>query len=134
MLTPIFALISVIEGWSHFHTRRERLGLAYRIVAIWLAVLLCIYLLYSSSVQGVLNANASSLAMMVLLALGTFAAGVQARVWQICCVGGLLFLTVPGVGWLDQSPLLLAVAVVAVVLLGGLVWWVKKMGSSPEGE
>ena len=38
-----------------------------------------------------MNPNATSLGMMTLLALGTFVAGVQARVWQICAVGGVLF-------------------------------------------
>ena len=132
VLTPIFGIISVGEGWSHFHSRSERLGLAYRVAAIWCALLLCIYLLYSSNVQGVMNANASSLAMMTLLALGTFVAGIQARVWQICAVGAILFLAVPGVGWLDQSPLLLAAATCAIVLLGGLVWWIKQIQSTPK--
>jgi hypothetical protein len=134
ILTPVFGLISIAEGWSHFKTQRERLALAYRVAAIWGALLLCIYLLYSSSVEGVLNANASSLAMMTLIALGTFAAGVQARVWQICAVGGLLFLAVPGVGWLDQSPLLLAAAAFLIVLLGGLVWWIKQIQSDPVAD
>jgi len=126
ILTPVFGAISIAEGWSHFITRSERLGLAYRVAAIWGALLLAIYLLYNSGVQGVMNANATSLAMMTLLALGTFVAGVQARVWQICAVGGLLFLAVPGVGWLDQSPLLLAVATLFIIALGGLVWWVRQ--------
>jgi len=134
ILTPVFGLISIAEGWSHFHTRGERLGLAYRVAAIWCALLLCIYLLYSSSVQGVLNANASSLAMMTLIALGTFVAGVQARVWQICGVGALLFLAVPSVGWLDQSPLLFAAATGVIILLGGLIWWIKQIQSGPEDE
>lgn len=124
ILTPVFGVISIAEGWSHFITRSERLGLAYRVASIWCALLLAIYLLYNSGVQGVLNANATSLAMMTLLALGTFVAGVQARVWQICVVGGLLFLAVPGVGWLDQSPLLLAAATFLIIAIGGLVWWV----------
>jgi hypothetical protein len=124
VLTPIFALISVVEGWSHFPTQRERMGLACRVAAIWTALLIAIYLLYNSGVQGVFNANATSLAMLILLALGTFVAGVQARVWQICAVGGLLFLAAPGVGWLDQSPLLLAGATIVVIALGGFVWWI----------
>lgn len=127
ILTPVFGLISIAEGWSHFTSPRERVALACSIFAIWSALLVCIYILYSSSVQGVLNANASSLAMMTLIALGTFVAGVQARVWQICGVGALLFLAVPGVGWLDQSPLLLAAAAAVIVMLGGLVWWIKQM-------
>jgi hypothetical protein len=77
-------------------------------------------------VQGVLNANGTSLAMMTLLALGTFVAGVQARVWQICAVGGVLFLAVPGLGWLDQSPLLLVAGACVVVVLASLAWWVTQ--------
>jgi hypothetical protein len=126
ILTPVFGLISIAEGWSHFSTRNERLDLAYRVAAIWGALLLAIYLLYNSGVQGVMNANATSLAMITLLALGTFVAGVQARVWQICAVGGFLFLAVPGVGWLDQSPLLLAAATCLIIALGGVVWWVRQ--------
>jgi hypothetical protein len=128
ILTPVFGVISIAEGWSHFITRSERLGLAYRVASIWCALLLAIFLLFNNGVQGVMNANATSLAMMTLLALGTFVAGVQARVWQICAVGGLLFLAVPGVGWLDQSPLLLAVATLLIIALGGLVWWVRQRG------
>jgi hypothetical protein len=127
VLTPIFGLISIVEGWSHFSLRSERLGLAYRVAAIWGALLVAIYLLYNGSVQGVMNANATSLAMIIILALGTFVAGVQARVWQICAVGGLLFLAVPGVGWLDQSPLLLTAVTVLLIGLAGLVWWIKQM-------
>jgi len=130
VLTPIFGIISIVEGWSHFSTRGERVGLVYRITAIWFGVLLSVYLLYNSGVQGVLNANATSLVMITLLALGTFVAGVQARVWQICAVGGLLFLSVPGVGWLDQSPLLLVGLAFLVVMIGGLVWWTMRWQSA----
>jgi hypothetical protein len=131
-LMPIFALITIAEGWRHFDTRGERLGLACRVAAIWCALLLCIYLLYSGGVQGVMNVNASSLAMMTLLALGTFVAGVQARVWKICGVGVVLFLAVPGVGWLDQSPLLVTAASIAIVALGGVIWWVRQTQTSDE--
>jgi hypothetical protein len=66
--------------------------------------------------------------MMTLLALGTFVAGVQGRVWRICAVGCALFLAVPGLGWLDQSPLLLTAAAFVIVALGGLAWWVSRRG------
>lgn len=126
VLTPVFGLISVAEGWRHFANRAERLGLVCRLALDWCAVLLAVYLLCNSGVQGVLNANATSLAMMTLLALGTFVAGVQARVWQICTVGGVLFAAVPGLGWLDQSPLLLTFAACAILALAGAAWWVTR--------
>jgi hypothetical protein len=123
ILTPIVAIISIAEDWTHFVTRSQRLGLVLRIAADWCALLIAIYLLYNSGVQGVMNANATSLGMMTLLALGTFVGGVQAWVWQICAVGGVLFLAVPGLGWLDQSPLLLTAGVV-IIALGGDAGWV----------
>jgi hypothetical protein len=126
ILTPAFGVISVAAGWRHFVTRNARLELIYKLALSWCALLLAIYLLYNNGVQGVLNANATSLAMMVLLALGTFVAGVQANVWRICAVGGVLFLAVPGLGWLDQSPLLLTAATLVIIALGGLAWWMNQ--------
>ena len=133
ILIPVFGVITVAEGWSHFSDRSERLGLAYRVALNWCAMLLAIYLLSNDGVRGVMNANATSLSMVTLLALGTFVAGVQARVWQICGVGGLLFLAVPGLGWLDQSPLLLTAVTCLFVALGGLAWWVsqRRTGEPP---
>jgi hypothetical protein len=132
ILTPVFGIISIIEGWRNFLTQTERLGFVVRVALDWCALMLAIYLLYNSGVQGVMNANATSLGMMILLALGTFVSGVQARVWQICAIGGVLFLAVPGLGWLDQSPLLLTAATCVIVGLGGVAWWVSHRGQSSD--
>ncbi len=126
ILVPIFGVISGAEGWRHFAGRGERLTLLCGLALSWFALLAAILLLFGTGVQGVMNANATSLAMMILLALGTFVSGVQARVWQICAVGGVLFLAVPSLGWLDQSPLLIAAAAFAVIALGGLGWWLSQ--------
>ena len=135
ILTPLFAVISIAEGWSHFADRSERLGLVYRVALSWAALLLAIYLLYNDGVKGVMNANATSMAMITLLALGTFVAGVQARVWQICMVGLVLFLAVPGLGWLDQSPAMLLVVGVVIIGLGGLTWWLtQRQVEAPPSE
>jgi hypothetical protein len=132
LLTPIFGLISIIEGWRKSITKTERLGFVVRITLDWCAVLLAIYLLYGNGVQGVMNKNSSSLVMILLLALGTFVAGIQVRVWQLCAVGLVLFLAVPSVGWLDQSPLLLTVAALVIVAIGGVTWWVMQLGSTTK--
>jgi hypothetical protein len=126
ILTPVFSAISMFEGWRRFDTRTERLGFITRVALDWCALLLAIYLLHSSGVQGVMNANATSLGMMILLGLGTFVAGIQARVWQISAIGTALFLAVPGLGWLDQSPLLLTAAALVIIALGGVAWWVSR--------
>jgi len=126
ILMPIFGVISIVAGWPHFKTRQARLELVYSLGLSWCALMLAIYLLYSSGVQGVLNSNANALAMLILLALGTFIAGVQARLWRMCAVGGALFLSVPGLGWLDQSPLLITGATVVIIALSGFAWWVSQ--------
>ncbi len=126
VITPVFAIISVIEGWRNFAEKGQKFGFAVRLVLDWAALLLALILLYDGGVQGVMNANTISLAMMTLLALGTFVAGIQARVWQICAVGCVLFLAVPGLGWLDQSPLLLLGAACVVVVCASVAWWLMR--------
>jgi len=122
-LTPVFGVTCIIAGWGRAGTRTARLQLVYSQVLIWCALIFAIYVLYN---QGLMAANGSSLAMMTLLALGTFVAGVQARLWQTCAVGVLLFLAVPSIGWLNQSSLLLDGIALAVIVVGGLIWWLTE--------
>jgi hypothetical protein len=98
-------------------------------------VVLSIYVFDNTSVKGVMTSNATSLAIITLLALGTFVAGVQARVWQICAVGGLLFLSVPGVGWLEESPLLLTGVTILLIVFGAVAWRIEesRVSSAKKG-
>jgi len=123
VLTPVFGIICIVAGWRHFETQREHLLLVCTQAMSWGALVLAIYVLYNDGAQGVLNANASSLAMITLLALGTFLAGLQAHVWRTCAVGVILFLAVPAIGWLEQSSILLVVATVVVIAVGGVTWY-----------
>lgn len=122
VLFPLFGIISAYEGRVRGIPLFEQIKSVLGIAAIWIAMLVAIYLLYSSGVKGVINTNASSLVMIILLALGTFCAGVQARIWQICAIGVILFLCVPGLGWLDQSFMFLMAAML-ILIIAGLGWW-----------
>ncbi|WP_203330673.1 hypothetical protein [Rhodovastum atsumiense] len=127
IMIPVFGCICVAVGWRHFETQDARLQLVYTQGLSWLALALAVYMLRNDTgVQGVLSENATALALMTLLALGTFVAGLQARVWRICAVGGILFLAVPGMGWLDQSAVLMVAATLVVIAIGGLVWWLDQ--------
>ena len=126
VLTPVFGIICVVAGWRHFATREGRLQLAYTQALSWLALIFTVYILFNTVVQNVLNTSATSLAMMTLLALGTFTAGLQSRVWRICAVGAIMLVAVPAMGWLEQSALLVTVAVVAVIVIGFGTWWVDQ--------
>jgi hypothetical protein len=124
ILTPVFGIICVVEGWRHFESQNDRLQLAYTQALSWFALIFTIYVLFNHVVQGVLNSSATSLAMMTLLALGTFVAGLQSRVWRICAVGAILLVAVPVMGWLEQSALFIALAILAIIAVGFLTWWV----------
>jgi hypothetical protein len=126
ILTPVFCVICVVAGWSHFDTKEGRLQLAYTQALSWLGLIVTIYVLYNDVVQGVLDRTATSLAMLTLLALGTFVAGLQVRVWRICAVGAIMLFAVPGMGWLEQSVLFLIIAILAVAAVGFLTWWVQQ--------
>jgi hypothetical protein len=126
ILAPIYGVICVVAGWRHFETQSERLQLAYTQALSWIALLFAIYVLYNDVVQGVLNTSATALAVMTLLALGTFVAGMQARVWRICAVGALMLAAVPSMSFLEQSALILALAAMVVVAVGFFTWWVSE--------
>ena len=68
----------------------------------WLAFLGAMWLMFLPEVRGILNDNATSLTLLILLALGTFVAGVHAGVWRICAVGVFLAVSVPAVAWIQE--------------------------------
>jgi hypothetical protein len=67
--------------------------------------------------------DARALASLILLALGTFTAGVHIAAWRICLVGIILGASVPAIAWLAQSALLLVVAAFVLVGITAPFWW-----------
>jgi hypothetical protein len=61
----------------------------------WAAFLLVISMMLLPNVQRILNASATGLAVLMLLALGTFTAGVHVLSWQVCLLGIIMALGVP---------------------------------------
>ena len=122
MLAPAYALIVIVSGWRHLETGAERMRLVVTQLLHWLAFLGAMWLMFLPEVRGVVNDNATSLTLLILLALGTFVAGVHAAVWKICVVGVMLALSVPAVAWVQESAVLLLVA--ALLVAGGAVAFV----------
>ena len=65
ILVPVFGVISGAERWRHFAGRSERLMLLCGLALSLVCPLLAILLLFDSGVQGVMNASATSLSMMI---------------------------------------------------------------------
>ena len=122
MLAPAYALIVIVSGWRNLETGAERMRLVVTQLLHWAAFLGAMWLMFLPEVRGVVNDNATSLALLILLALGTFVAGVHAAVWKICVVGVLLALAVPAVAWVQESAVLLLIS--ALLIAGGAVLFV----------
>jgi hypothetical protein len=76
------------------------------------------------SVQNMLNADATGLAILLLLALGTFVAGVHIPAWQVCVLGLVMGLFVPAIAWIEEAALIVLLALVALIGVGALFWWI----------
>jgi hypothetical protein len=118
VLAPFIGLICVVTRWRDVVNREQRVHLIWTQALHWGAVLVAMHLMFVADVSRMMNADASALATLTVLALGTFTAGVHIAAWRICVVGIVLALGVPAIAWLEQSALLLlliAIVVVAVI-------------------
>jgi hypothetical protein len=132
VLAPFIGLICVIARWRDAENREQRLHLIWTQALHWGAVLVAMRLMFVADVSRMMNADASALATLTVLALGTFTAGVHIRAWRICVVGIVLALGVPAIAWLEQSALLLLlVAIVAVAVIAPFFWHRKRSTQHP---
>jgi Flp pilus assembly protein TadB len=123
VLAPLIGVICVATRWRDVHGRDERIRLVWTQALHWAAVLVAMRLVFVADVASMMNADASALAVLTLLALGTFTAGVHIEAWRICLVGVILGIGVPGIAWLEQSALfLLLVALVLVAIIAPFFW------------
>jgi hypothetical protein len=123
VLAPLIGAICVASRWREIEDRDERMHLVWKQVLHWAAVLVAMHLMFVADVARMMNSDASALAVLTLLALGTFTAGVHIGSWRICLVGAILAIGVPGIAWLEQSALLLLVAALVVIaVLAPLLW------------
>ena len=115
ILCPVFGIICVAARWREVDGREAQWLLIRQQVIHWLAIMFAISLVFVSEVKQMMNADASALMVMTILALGTFIAGnYSSGGWRISLVGFQLALGVPAVAWLEESTLLL-------VLVGGVL-------------
>jgi hypothetical protein len=131
VLAPIYGLICVISGWGRLDTRGERLQLVATQALHWLGLVAAMWLMFLPQVRGVENDNATSLSLLILLALGTFLAGVHTRAWRVCVVGVFLAVAVPAVAWIQESAVLFLVGALLVAAVGLGFWWMWRRETRP---
>lgn len=115
-LAVLIGLACIGIGWRKTTDKAARRQLLITQSLHWLAFLIAMSILLLPSVNTFLNGPATGLALMLLLALGTFVAGVHVSP-EIAVLGIILALTVPALAWLKQSALLL---VLIGLVVGGI--------------
>jgi hypothetical protein len=118
-------VVCIVAEWPKLHDRQAHFRLIWTQSVHWLAVLVAMNIMLLSGVQQFVPTPATSLTLLLLLALGTFLAGLNLSLLPICFLGLALALAVPVVSWLKQSILFLAL--IAVFLVGvAVTLWPKR--------
>ncbi|MBX9701492.1 MAG: hypothetical protein K2X74_18805 [Acetobacteraceae bacterium] len=129
VLGPLYCLACIAAGWPRVEGWPGRRRLIATQVLHWAAFLLAMWVLLLPGVRVMLNDDALGLALLLLLAMGTFVAGVHAWSLGICVTGALLGLAIPAIAWLDRmAVLLLVLAVLGAIGAGALWWWRRGRG------
>lgn len=121
-LAIVMGLVCVVTQWSELEDKQARFRLMWTQALHWLAVLVTMNIMLFSGVQQLLPTLGTSLVLLILLALGTFLAGVHLRSVQVGFLGLALALAVPAISWVKQSALFLILAVVFIVGLAMAFW------------
>ena len=122
-MTPIAALLCIAVGWGHLPRGRSRLEMVAIQLGQWAAVLVAMYLIHVSNVNGLITSDALGSILLTLLALGVFISGLDLRTWKLCIAGVFLAIAVPFVAWFEDAALFMFLIGVVLIALGLLAWW-----------
>lgn len=106
LLAPLFAALSIFVQHRNSNARRIDWNFVREELFHWGAVLVAMLLIFIGDVRRIMNADASALVVLTVLALGTFTAGLHGA-WRMCLIGVALALGVPLIAWIDEATLLL---------------------------
>lgn len=123
ILAPLIGVVCVAAGWRGSDGKGARVRLIWTQALHWLAFLLVMNVMTLPSVQRILDVNATGLAILTLLALGTFTAGLDVLSWQICLLGIVMALGVPAIAWIEESALILVLIAAAALGIGAVFLW-----------
>src|SRR5262245_29180176 len=120
-------MFCVVTEWEKADDNQGRVQLILTQGLHWGAILVTMNIILLSGVQQLLPSPATSLVLLMLLALGTFLAGLNLQSLQICFLGIAMALAVPAIAWFKQSALFLLLG--AVLLIGlALTFWPRRRG------
>jgi hypothetical protein len=122
ILAVAIAAICIGTGWQSTDDKDTRWRLVKTQVLHWCAFLLVMNMMLLPSVQRILNANVTGLAIFTLLALGTFTAGIHVASWRVCLLGLVMALSIPAIAWIETSALIVVLVVSVALGVGAMLW------------
>jgi hypothetical protein len=123
-LVPVTGVVCIWSGWRYTEDRKAQLRLIWTQAAHWLAFFAAMNLLLLPNVQKMLNADATGLAILLLLALGTFVAGIHIPAVEVCILGFVMALFVPAIAWIEEAALIVLLGVIILIGVGTMFWWI----------
>ena len=124
-LALAIGVVCVINKWPEIDEKQARWQLIWTQALHWIAVLVTMNIMLVAGVQQLLPTPATSLVLLILLALGTFLAGISLLSLQIAFLGLAMGLAVPAISWLQQSVIFFLLG--AVLLIGlGITFWLSQ--------
>lgn len=126
LVAVVVAAVGIVEGWADAEERGGRWRLIWTQVLHWAAFLLAMNVVFLPSMQAVLTTDALSLTVLLLLALGTFVAGVHTASPLMAANGIFMGLCVPAIAWVDQTALVVGLVFVVVIAAVALVLWLRR--------
>ena len=124
-LALAIGVVCVIHKWPEIDGKEAQWRLIWTQALHWVAVLVTMNIMLASGVQKLLPTPATSLVLLMLLALGTFLAGVSLLSLQIAFLGLAMGLAIPAISWLQESVIFFLLG--AVLLIGlGITFWLRQ--------
>ena len=121
-LALAIGVVCVINKWPELDSKQARWRLIWTQALHWVAVLATMNIMLISGVQQLLPTPATSLVLLILLALGTFLAGVGLLSLQIAFLGLAMGLAVPAISWVQQSVIFFLLGAALLIGLGVTFW------------
>ena len=121
-LAAAIGLVCIISKWPELEGKHARIRLIWTQAAHWAAVLIAMNIMLVARVQQLMPTPATSLVLLVLLALGTFLAGLSLRSLPMCFLGLAMAVSVPALSWLQQSVIFFVLGGTLLIGLGVTLW------------
>lgn len=121
-MAPVFGVVSIAAAWSRAQRRGDPVG---RIVPTqllhWLGVVAAVYLIYLLQSTGRMANEAAGSAVLIVLALAAFLAGIYAD-WRLSVLGVVLGVAAAAFAVLEQIVWLVVLPAMAIGLIALLFY------------